>query len=197
MSTRVTVVVAHHSENLDWVSRVDGYDVKVVSKTNHEAFIYQPLNKGFEASAYLDYIVRCYEDLSDFTVFVHGHERSWHHEGSMDALINSLDLKATYMNINSPHLRFWQPKPDDIARHNDILQEHGIGPYRAPKLRPCAMFYVHKDLIRRRGKDVYQSLLDLLLRVDGSKGMATVFEYCWFKLFTDMDDEDAWEQSES
>jgi len=199
------LVVAHHLENLDWVRRVQGYDVCVVSKSDPSAHIFQPINRGFEASAYLQYIVSRYDELSEYTVFVHGHETSWHHAGRMDALVNSLlPLTGRYRNINKFHT-------DDPAHaghslgyihfplhRNRLLTDHGLRPYEGQTLiRPCAMFLVHRDLIRRHPKGMYQALLDTATADECTHDTAISFEYCWFKIFTGQDDERTWDIDEN
>ena len=41
-----------------------------------------PVNKGNEASVYLKYIIDFYDNLPEFTFFIHDEEYSWHHSGS-------------------------------------------------------------------------------------------------------------------
>ena len=41
------------------------------------------MNKGNEASVYLKYIIDNYDNLPDFTFFIHDEEYAWHHTGSI------------------------------------------------------------------------------------------------------------------
>ena len=87
-----TVVVAHYTEDLSWLSQIakEKYKVCLVSKTKRDADIYQPENFGVEASAYLSYIINNYDSIDEYTIFVHGHECSWHHNGRLQDILNNL-----------------------------------------------------------------------------------------------------------
>ena len=203
MSQVPVLVIAHYDENLDWVNRVRGFEPCIVSKTDPGAHIFQRINRGVEASAYLEYIVKSYDTLAEYTVFVHGHETSWHHEGPMDELLNSLVLRGPYRNIN----KFYTDDPDhsdDHAGHslmyipfpswrNHLLVSHGMQPYgQHSEIRPCAMFFVHQDLIRRHPRDTYVKLLEAAYACS-TKDDGITFEYSWFKIFTGLDDELVWD----
>lgn len=197
------LVVAHHDEDLGWLRRVRaGYAPFVVSKTSPEAHVLQGVNRGYEASAYLEYIVVQYERLPEYVVFVHGHETSWHHAGTMDALVNGLHFRSPYRNINQfsttaagheGHALTYVPVAPYRRR---LLADHGIEPYGDLALvRPCAMFYVHRDLIRRHPRSTYCRLLETSLAPGATKDDAITFEYSWFKLFTGQDCELAWDRA--
>lgn len=47
-----------------------------------------PVNKGNEACVYLKYIIDNYDDLADFTFFIHDDEYAWHHSGSIISLFD-------------------------------------------------------------------------------------------------------------
>ena len=60
-----------------------------------------PVNKGNEASVYLKYIIDYYDELSNFTFFIHDEEFSWHHSGSIiNKYKEAINSKNTYYNIN-------------------------------------------------------------------------------------------------
>lgn len=211
-----TLVVAHHNESLHWIADVDKSkfkDVIVVSKTWREADIYQHVNKGFEASAYLLYIYEHYEELSNWTVFVHGHETSIHHLGRTQDLVNGIHFRWMYKNINHDHLtndfvvdarmdwpgagpghrrdmkngfnRTWLP-------HLDIFMPYVMQPKpRNFVTRRCAQFYVHKGLIMRHSRDLYKAWYMALMNEthrDG-KHMAIAWEWAWCHIMTGYFDE--------
>jgi hypothetical protein len=103
LNMKHNLVVSHYNEDLQWTSLVDmnKYNIVLVSKTLENADIFQPKNIGYEASAFLEYIVKYYDTLPEYSVFVHGHETSWHHRGKMQDLVNNLQLgDKKYKNIN-------------------------------------------------------------------------------------------------
>lgn len=64
---QIDVVVAHFMENLKWIKDIDRRKyqrVMIISKTLKDgADIHQPINFGREASSYLEYLVKYYDDL--------------------------------------------------------------------------------------------------------------------------------------
>jgi hypothetical protein len=83
LQDNLIIVSAHYSEDLKWL-RSSRYPVLVVSKLgSKQAAIpiwkYIP-NRGAEASAYLTFIVNCYNQLPEWTAFIHGHKHAWHHK---------------------------------------------------------------------------------------------------------------------
>jgi hypothetical protein len=63
------IVVARYEENIDWLSSIDGFEIKVYNKKSGENLLE---NVGREAHTYLSHIVKNYENLADFTVFLQG-----------------------------------------------------------------------------------------------------------------------------
>jgi hypothetical protein len=209
------LVVAHCHEDLGWLAGVrrDLYpEVVVVSKALREApppgctrLLHQPVNEGYEASAYLEYIVREYDRLREYTLFLHGHRVSWHHAGDADELANSVAFRRRYASVNLPHLVI-----QDAQRH--VLEEYRgpaaefyervrriAGAPAAPaeqrrrRVRQAAQFYAHRDAIRARPRAVYAALLRELLATPDTKQGAIMLEFLWCYLLTGHDDELAWE----
>lgn len=96
------VCIAHYREDLSWLDKLDSlrFVPRVVSKTDTHAYLYTPLNRGFEASAYLAYILHRYDSLPEYTIFVQGSEYAWHHIGSLADVLNGLSLCGDYHNFN-------------------------------------------------------------------------------------------------
>ena len=49
----------------------------------------------------LGYIVRYYDELPSFTLFLHGHDDHWHQIYNMHYIVHHLDFSQTYRNINN------------------------------------------------------------------------------------------------
>lgn len=223
----IALCIAHYNEDLRWMEEIDKskFDVHLVSKTVQQATIFQPDNLGFEASAYLEFIIRQYDILPEWCVFVHGHEYSWHHNGRMQDLVNGLvinDTSKRYRNINKDeplfcHRFITDGKDvvgyDDNPKHRDAMLV-GLRDWRncvelglfAPLpitaypdrfvTRQAAQFVVHRDQIKRHSKSTYQQLLNNLKNVDyNDKMKACVFEVTWCYIFTGNYDEKDWMNS--
>jgi hypothetical protein len=208
-----TVVIAHYDEDLSWVDRLDRakYEVFIVSKTCAAGVdVHTPLNIGYEASAYLEYIVRRYHDLPVYTVFVHGHESSWHHAGRLDDLINGLDLVRPFASINNVGMKTFRKDGVDAAsrfsaelgnwrRMRDTIFADLASEFKDPatfRFSMCAQFYAHRAAIRRRPLQVYRNILDAVYASHfPSKMIACTMEFSWHVLLTGEFDEEAYQAS--
>lgn len=175
--------------------------------------LYHPAkNKGREATMYFTYIVSHYDDLPDFSIFVHAHEDPWHTESallhSMTETLNLLDLNEVgrrgYANLRTGHLNAC---PDwirtDIAPEDSEKREE---PYmyrsfvenfsadntstsiEVPKAfgAPCcSQFAVTKATIVKRPKAEYERMLHNLLTTDLTDYIyGRTWEHMWQYLFT-------------
>lgn len=212
------LVVAHYDEDLSWLDRIDRsvYEVVLVSKTRKDADIYCPVNKGHEASAFLEFMVHYYDRLHEFCVFVHGHDESWHHTGSMVDLVHSLPpFERTYKNINNRVPNTFVIKAQEIPFGPDTELEYGLKLWRgtsrhvfAPleveafphtfRARICAQFYAHRSCIHRHPREHYAMWLHRIYinTIMDDKQLACVFEWSWCFLMTGEYDEVDYEESD-
>lgn len=180
------VVIAHYNEDLNWVFKLK-YHHTLISRYGLPKE--SPPNRGNEASSYLEYIIKNYHKLKEYTIFVHGHETAYHHLTPIQDKINNLIFNKPYYNINE------MPVHTHGRVHNDFMkiieekilkrtiQEHH-------KLRPCAMFYVHRDLILQNPLEIYQELYDYLMTSnEESYKTGRYFEFTWHIIFTHKDDD--------
>lgn len=199
----VDLVIAHFDESLDWIKDVDKtkYRPIVVSKTIRNASIYQPYNKGYEASAFLEYIIRHYNNLPEFVVFVHAHEFAWHQHGSIQNIINSFvfdDTTPHYYNFNKEILNVFKVNGLIVQSLNifePIAKILGFNASATPTFisSRCAQFIVHRSLIHRHPIDTYKQLLNVIYNWQGNtKQLAINFEWIWSFIFTGEYDEQKW-----
>lgn len=170
---KVNVVVSRYNKNVDFVYKIKDVNVLIYDKNNPHNQYNVPVNKGNEASVYLKYIVDHYDNLPDFTFFIHDDEYAWHHSGSIVDKYNEAILsKKLYYNINDKCIQ---------TKQNAIKTEHGnelyniflswynqlIEPYiplsKIPKdfmynQRGSAQFLVHKQIIQKLPKVFYSNL---------------------------------------
>ena len=229
MTSRTALCIAHYNEDLRWMGDIDSqkYDIHLVSKTVPDARIFQPQNQGFETSAYLEFIIKNYDTLPEWCVFVHGHQYSWHHEGRMQDLVNNLDIdentpKYKNINIDIPlycHRFITNGEDaagyDDDPKHRDSLLVGlrdwrnciGLGLFHPLPItahppnfvtRVAAQFIVHRDQIHRHPLSTYEALLHNLRTVPyDDKMKACVFEVTWCYIFTGNYNEREWMASQS
>jgi hypothetical protein len=216
-STRTHVVVAHYNENLDWTRRLDParFELVIASKTLPHAHLHVRPNIGYEASAYLRYIIRRYHSLPEYMVFVHGHETSWHHDGNLDDVVNHLIMQhKRYRNINRRDLiKTFVMDGEDVTDDQVTVGQLRTWREHKPKLFPgldflvdapqsfrcrmCAQFFVHRDLILRHSLSAYNAMWRAMrLSRCGSKDMGIVYEHTWCWLLTGYSDELEWEATD-
>ncbi len=180
------VVIAHYNEDLNWIKKLK-YSHTLISRKNIPPE--KIPNKGNEASAYLEYIIKNYHQLKEYTIFVHGHKTSYHHPQPIQKKINHLQFNKPYYNINMLPLKIHHRSYND---HLKIIEEKIVK--RIVKesylLRRSAMFYVHRDLILQNPIEVYKELYQYLMNSnEKSYNTGRYFEYTWHIIFTHQDDD--------
>jgi hypothetical protein len=186
----VDVVVSKFRKDVAWA-----YDLQSVRKV----YVYEkecsecpyniPVNRGHEASVYLKYIVDHYDTLSDFTLFVHDENYSWHHNGSISERLNeAIDSGKKFYNINK--YRMESILTND--KYPDLLKWYAtyIEPYIPMNSLPnkdftnghlaCAQFLVHSSVIRNLPRKFYENLYHWIIASEyDSKLAATYLEWTW------------------
>lgn len=211
------VIIAHHLENIDWITELnlDRFEVVLASNTVRVApypfiTLMRVPNVVFEVSAYLQYIIQFYHTLPEYSIFVHGHRCSWHHDGEIHCLLNHLIFGGKlYRNINKDTLiqtfildgHMQQPEYTRQMLELTTMMFPGVTFDNNPstfRCRMCAQFFVHRDLIRRHPLSVYSNMWSALKKVKMcDKKIAIIYEHMWCWLFTGYADELEWEQNTS
>ena len=154
-----------------------------------------PVNKGNEASVYLKYIIDYYDNLSEYTFFIHDEEFSWHHEGSIyDQFQNAINSKEKYYNINHlilgsiinvpafANISIWYNKYiEEYIPINSLPQKDWTKNHKG-----AAQFLVHKSLILKLPKIFYENLYNWIITTDEpSSSTGRYLEWTWH-LFWDI-----------
>jgi hypothetical protein len=188
------IVVSRYNRNVDFVYRINNgnnINVLIYDKENSNNPHNIPVNKGNEASVYLKYIIDYYDELSEFTFFIHDEEYSWHHSGSIIDKYNDAVLSnKMYYNINDKCV--WsQPNAcdfyDDLLNWYNIYIEEYIPISKVPNNKDfiygyqgSAQFLVHKDLIRNLPKEFYIKLYEWIITTNLSNYISGRYlEWTW------------------
>ena len=193
-----TVVIAHYNEDLNWTNQIDRtrFNVQIYSKTNREYNFHEP-NRGNEATAYLKYIVDNYDSLPEHNIFLHGHDSAYHQEISNTVLLQSLKLTPAfnYFNINRRDY-YIHDFINQYPKEYNLLKQYwtfeGILIPEQMSFYSCAQFYVHRSLILKHPKSLYENMIEWLntTNMDSELGVGTnfysarIFEYMWHVIFT-------------
>lgn len=182
----VQVVIARYREDISWAMRLP-YPFVVVDRSAIPPE--EPPNRGFEASAYFEYIIKNYDHLSEYTLFLHGHRTAWHHLTPIDEKIQKIVFAGLYRNISETKLALY-PHCKDLmpgATWLQWLEETILGrkmDFQKYRFKPGAIFYVHRDAIRYYPVTMYQRLYEeMMVSPDSSREMSRRFEYSWHIFF--------------
>jgi hypothetical protein len=178
-SNKTNIVVSRYKKNVDFVYRINNnknINVLIYDKENPKNPLNIPVNKGNEASVYLKYIIDFYDNLTDYTFFIHDDEYAWHHSGSLiDKYKEAVASKKKYYNINDK----CNNSTNDVLKEcqesewiNDffIWYKQLVHPYIPfnkldfkTSYRNSAQFLVHKDIIRNLPKKFYTDLYEWII----------------------------------
>jgi hypothetical protein len=206
------IVVSRYNKPTEWT---DGFLNLGIKKTNEstekgevKVFVYDkanpanpynvPVNKGNEASVYLKHIIDFYDDLAEYTYFIHDEEYSWHHHGSVIDLfedayailcespmmgfynVNHFMMQTLYHNIYIMEILQWYQEyieeyvPFDSLESEDFTLGH----------KGAAQFLVKREAIVRLPKLCYERLYQWLITTDIPSDISGRFlEWTWHTLF--------------
>ena len=196
---KTNIVVSRYNKNCDFVDKIKRIDTNIkifiYDKKNPENPLNIPVNEGNEASVYLKYIVDFYNELSEFTFFIHDEEFSWHHSGSIiDKYKESLLSLEKYYNINNKNVcGWWSPNSIQSNHYRELIEWYMtyVDPYipldKVPNNKDyvygylgCAQFLVHKELILNLPKKFYEDLYNWIINTKIGRWKAGLFlEWTW------------------
>ncbi len=184
---KLVVLVSHYNENLFWLKNIK-YPFIISSKIEKNKTLYVSVNKGNEAMAYLDYIVKFYDVLPEYTLFLHGHYLDWHQRTPIDKIINNIILDKQYININDLGVddrydNCFNKYYGSLKLVWDELFLDTLGPIQSRYYdKCCAQFVVHRDRIKLRPKKFYERLINYIINKDNGE-IGYVLEYVWHNIF--------------
>jgi hypothetical protein len=194
--TITNIVVSRYNKNVDFVYKINNnknVNVMIYDKENPNNPYNIPVNKGNEASVYLKYIIDYYDNLSDYTFFIHDDEYAWHHTGSIiDKYNEAVKSNKKFYNIND---KCHYNKRNSISKdkytlllkwYNNYIEEY-IPINKVPNYNDfiynyygSAQFLVHKDLIKNLPKEFYIKIYEWIITTDMPNWLSGRFlEWTW------------------
>jgi hypothetical protein len=187
----INCVVSRYNKNVDWIYKLKNINKFLIyEKELPESEYNIPVNKGNEASVYLKYIIDNYENLPNYTFFIHDDEFAWHHKSSIiDLFDEAVNSKELYYNINENCILgniTTDPWYDDILIwYNNYIEKY-IPIDTLPNknwtqdYRGSAQFLVHKSLITNFPLEFYEGLYNWIITTDMENAKSGRFlEWTW------------------
>ena len=188
LKSNLNIVISWYNEDISWISRLkNDYNIIIYTKESQSEYDI-PKNKGQEASVYLKYIIDNYNNLPEYTLFLHAHEYSPHHRGSIvDIIDNLVGIKTYYHNINDYKLGYIMTNPliEYIKEWYSEYLEPELGPMSdygdwTYGHQGCGQFIVHRNTIRHRSIEFYQNLYEWIMNTDHPNAWSSRFmEWTW------------------
>lgn len=182
------VVTCHFNQDLSWLQKIK-YPTVVYSKTiKGEKFI--DFNKALEHPVYLKFIIDNWSNLPDYTIFIHGHESSYHQSRLMVDIINSLSFDKLMINLNDSHMRKVMDKNDEhwpwlYNCWKGLFKPYGFELPSKLGFPCCAQFAVHKSLILSNPLEYYEHAYNWCKKTKLRNSISSrIFEYTWWYIFT-------------
>lgn len=187
-TTNTKIVVSRSNEDSYFLKKTD-FQYIIYDKENLNSKYNIEKNKGNEASAYLKYIIDHYYHLDDYTIFIHCHDFSWHHDGSILELIHkNQNISHTFTNLNNCILGDMEDLDKSNGEIGVFFRKYirpATGPYAiypnfTSGVLGCAQFIVNKKNILMHSQLFYQQIYDWLLNTDIENRWSSRFlEWTW------------------
>jgi hypothetical protein len=168
------LVVARYKEDLDWLNKIDlnvfrpiiyNKGLPLDIKFNHTNLA----NVGREAHTYLFHILKYYDNLPEYTIFVQGNPLD-HCNDFFDAIKANYDGQIVLLGdtIIGEDIRGWYEWYEKVPSGSQItylisVANKILGKETPPKafFVTGAQFILHRDVIRHRSKEFYQNIFDM------------------------------------
>jgi len=187
------IVVSRYKKDVGFVYNIKGdVNILIYDKETPENPYNVPENKGNEASVYLKYIIDHYDDLPEYTFFMHDDEYAWHHSGSIiDKYYDAINSNKKYNNINDKSINCigWVLNEAGGIYQENFLKWyyeyiHNYIPFdkldHSQQYRSAAQFLVHRDLIRGLPKIFYENLYNWIMTTEIPSWLCgRFFEWTW------------------
>jgi Protein of unknown function (DUF3431) len=212
--TRTLVVARTANESVLWLT--NDYDLNhdpsltlaIYTVDNPQSMPSVPMNKGHEVMPYLTHIITNYDNLTDITIFIHGHRWTWHNNDLLNSdaklMVQSLSsekvIRDGYMNLRChldpgcpDHIHPSNPsgeEMDTLNRPEEAIvgkawlelfpAEKKEGPPKVLSQPCCGQFVLSRERIRMLPLERYVFFREWLFDTHlEDKLSGRVWEYVW------------------
>jgi hypothetical protein len=163
---KYTIVCSRYDKNTKFLDKLsNNFDIKIIQKKkinyDKKYVDHEVINKANEATSYLSYIIKYYDNLPENMIFIHDENESWHHEGKITD--NITKWIKEYEKSNGFY-EFNNSKTDscESCYNNNVFKELWEKLIPNKKLKNhkfdgkcCAQFIISKDTILSNSIDLY------------------------------------------
>ncbi|KAK3070021.1 hypothetical protein LTR53_011168 [Teratosphaeriaceae sp. CCFEE 6253] len=200
-ATKHLVVASYTAQNVSWLAQIPAsWTVKRYLMDDPDPAypaLAVPFNQGREAMAYLTYIIDHYDDLPDYMVFVHGHERSWHQMMPLWMKVRALNLTAldeeNYISLRCGAQMGCEKLPYIDTRHPNWGGEDHMRDFwkeitgeKCPRYisyKCCAQHAVTRRAVRGRTRQQWERIREPIMKVQGDSWLGGMYyEKFWHLL---------------
>jgi len=176
----VAVIAGHPGCDVTWLAD-QPHDTHIISDIGKDG---KTRYTGFEGGAYLNFILKNYDNLPDTMAFMHGHRKSWE-VNDEENILKNLDAKSYPYAGLSKKWAVDLREPDIALTHSFLeasLTKDEVKHF--PKERfnfsfpSGGSFLVSKERVLARSKETWQRAYDWLETSD-SKNHARALEFSW------------------
>jgi hypothetical protein len=173
------IVCANYTKPVDFLKEIN------LSNTVVKKYVDVP-NKAHEATSYLHYIIKNYENLPNNVIFIHDENESWHHSGKITENIERWieeyeeSGKMYYEFNNMINNKDGTNMPKDLYNTNPVFKNYWDTCFKKTKgsyddalpqaAKCCAQFIVSKERILEKPKEFYTNMYDWLINNTTGEG---------------------------
>lgn len=177
--SKLLVVICHFKENLDWTKKlIHPYIVINKNPSQNDLFEFNLPNEGFDAAAYLTYIINNYDNLPDFMCF--SQDNPFCHCQNFLKLVNDFKFDSEFLPLGITYVREGHAILNDSIKYAEL---YGIR-YSLPiKFTAGTQYIVSKNLVLKNDKEFYGKILKSVLTGKIISHENYTFEYLFATIF--------------
>jgi len=170
------ICTSHYNEDLEWLHASE-FPVTVVGHEGEAPHTFKNShvipNLGYELSSYLYFIMKRWDTMPEFTVFLHGHENAWHQKGKeslLDRIRRANTKKYKYIPLNNMYVSKFFIGQCDFGKKIIQIFKHMYGEDipRHVFIPMSNQFIVHKSLIQMYPIEMYSKLYNFIMSMNKS-----------------------------
>lgn len=174
----LVVVVCHYKEDLKWLNELKHPYIVYNKNPENKGFSINLENYGYDAVAYLKYVIENYNNLPDYVCFTQ--DNPFVHCPCFLEKVNGFKFDREFVALG---VTYYREGEDILNRTIEYANQNNI-PYKLPiKFTSGLQYIVSKTLIKKTPVDIYEKLLSTLPKNMVKTEINYYMEYLWATIF--------------